>query len=624
VFQNMGTASNQMGIYSEVLSGTGNVWAGYFEANSTGGEAIGLYAKTSGGASVRAIKGEIVAPAGGSLTISSYASGIISVVGVGAGDTIQGEINGAAQVMTVSGGTLTGTTDWIGNQSQVIYGHGTFTLPHFSSYYASSGISGGATVTTAYGYRNKLDMEGTATTVYGFHNNILDTAGSGTVTDSIGYYDVGNNITNTTNAYHIFLAAHTTGTNKWGIYQAGANDQNYFSGDVTIGTTTVDSAKVTILSSASRGLSVTNTGATGIYTNVTSTSADLVGHSITVIGGASLTSAKGINISCTPALGATDSYGIYSSGHSSAGTIVDAYHIYLSGHGGGVTNKYGIYQVGTGDSNEFYGRTAFGTTAATDKQVKVYRTGDTGDAWGIHSVISTSSLANNNSWARAVFGEANGSNGTGLWIGGHFSYGNPTEVGTVSEGIAVMAQVNTDTIGTDLYNVYGFFLESMNVNSGDTVNSVYSLFLSATGGGGTVNNQRYGIFQAGANDLNVLRGNLAYDKQVYQENGVYDAGNTGTSLTLDFDNGNVQKCTMNNASITIANPSNAKDGAVYTICFIQDATASRTISTWGANWNWGDAGAPDFSGGTTSGDKFYVTVVVNGTELDAIYSGVKH
>ena len=119
-------------------------------------------------------------------------------------------------------------------------------------------------------------------------------------------------------------------------------------------------------------------------------------------------------------------------------------------------------------------------------------------------------------------------------------------------------------------------------------------------------------------------GDIKYSQQVYQDGGIYNGGSTGASFTPNFINGNLQKVTMSNASITITNPTNAKDGATYTICFVQDATASRTISTWGSDWNWGDSGAPDFSGGTAAGDKFYVTVIVNGTTLDAIYSGVKH
>lgn len=148
-----------------------------------------------------------------------------------------------------------------------------------------------------------------------------------------------------------------------------------------------------------------------------------------------------------------------------------------------------------------------------------------------------------------------------------------------------------------------------------------SIKLSTASAGTTAVTDRYVI---DVNGNHSFTGDVKYSQQVYQDGGMYSAGSTGTSFTPNFINGNLQKVTMSNASITITNPTNAKDGATYTMCFVQDATASRTIATWGSDWNWGDSGAPDFSGGTAAGDKFYVTVIVNGTTLDAIYSGVKH
>lgn len=148
-----------------------------------------------------------------------------------------------------------------------------------------------------------------------------------------------------------------------------------------------------------------------------------------------------------------------------------------------------------------------------------------------------------------------------------------------------------------------------------------SIKLSTASAGTTAVTDRYVI---DVNGNHSFTGDIKYSQQVYQDGGIYNGGSTGASFTPNFINGNLQKVTMSNASITITNPTNAKDGATYTMCFVQDATASRTIATWGSDWNWGDAGAPDFSGGTAAGDKFYVTVIVNGTELDAIYSGVKH
>jgi hypothetical protein len=69
----------------------------------------------------------------------------------------------------------------------------------------------------------------------------------------------------------------------------------------------------------------------------------------------------------------------------------------------------------------------------------------------------------------------------------------------------------------------------------------------------------------------------------------YDAGNSGTSATIDLSNGNVQKLTLTaDCTITLTNPSS---GAMRSLTLLvsQDGTGSRTI-TWPGSVNWGDAG----------------------------------
>jgi hypothetical protein len=239
------------------------------------------------------------------------------------------------------------------------------------------------------------------------------------------------------------------------------------------------------------------------------------------------------------------------------------------GTGATITGStYGIYQQGAGDLNYFAGNVGIATDPLVELHVK-----------GSQAII------------RLESSDATGKNYLEFWdtsaIKGYMGYGSGT---------------------TNVFSI-------VNYEAGEDLN------MWTTDSGGTT---RTAMIIDSDQNVSITNGNLSYNKQVYQTGGVYNAGNTGASLTLNFDNGNIQECTMNAASITIANPTNAKDGSTVTICFIQDATASRTIASWGSNWNWGDAGAPDFSGGTAAGDKFYVTVIVNGTELDAIYSGVKH
>jgi hypothetical protein len=63
---------------------------------------------------------------------------------------------------------------------------------------------------------------------------ISSPSGAGIVTTYHGLKSLGMAITNCTNAYHIYLDGHTTGTNKYGIYQAGANDLNVFKGGLQV------------------------------------------------------------------------------------------------------------------------------------------------------------------------------------------------------------------------------------------------------------------------------------------------------------------------------------------------------------------------------------------------------
>ena len=55
------------------------------------------------------------------------------------------------------------------------------------------------------------------------------------------------------------------------------------------------------------------------------------------------------------------------------------------------------------------------------------------------------------------------------------------------------------------------------------------------------------------------------------------------SITLDFDNGNVHEITLS-GSISLANPSNVKSGAAYTIILKQDGTGGRALSSIGSKF----------------------------------------
>lgn len=69
---------------------------------------------------------------------------------------------------------------------------------------------------------------------------------------------------------------------------------------------------------------------------------------------------------------------------------------------------------------------------------------------------------------------------------------------------------------------------------------------------------------------------------------IYNAGNTGTALTLDWTNGRKQKCTLTgNVTFTLSNPT---DGARYVIHLLTGAGSF--TATWPASVLWPSGTAP--------------------------------
>jgi len=75
----------------------------------------------------------------------------------------------------------------------------------------------------------------------------------------------------------------------------------------------------------------------------------------------------------------------------------------------------------------------------------------------------------------------------------------------------------------------------------------------------------------------------------------YSIGNSASSTTINWNNGEIQKIDMvaNITTLTISNP--LAVGSIYVLVLKQDGTGGRTIS-WPASVKWGDAGAPTLSG----------------------------
>lgn len=92
----------------------------------------------------------------------------------------------------------------------------------------------------------------------------------------------------------------------------------------------------------------------------------------------------------------------------------------------------------------------------------------------------------------------------------------------------------------------------------------------------------------------------------------FDAGNSGTAITLNLASGNVQKLTLTgNCTITLTSPASGAFRSLLLYVF-QDATGTRTI-TWPGSVKWGTAGAPTLSTAASKMDKILLDTVDGGT-----------
>lgn len=108
---------------------------------------------------------------------------------------------------------------------------------------------------------------------------------------------------------------------------------------------------------------------------------------------------------------------------------------------------------------------------------------------------------------------------------------------------------------------------------------------------------------------NLSAANITASGQVASS--INDAGNSGTSKTINWNDGNVQFVDMTgNVTFTFSNP---VSGAAYTLILKQDATGSRT-ATWPAGVQWPGGTAPTLSTAANSID--VVTLVYNGLDTE--------
>lgn len=95
-------------------------------------------------------------------------------------------------------------------------------------------------ITNAYGLNSAVVStlsNGTIVNGYGVGGKVYRASGTGTITNAFGLYSSIPTVGYATNAYGVYIDS-IQGTNNWGLYQADSANQNYFAGNVGIGTTT--------------------------------------------------------------------------------------------------------------------------------------------------------------------------------------------------------------------------------------------------------------------------------------------------------------------------------------------------------------------------------------------------
>ena len=99
---------------------------------------------------------------------------------------------------------------------------------------------------------------------------------------------------------------------------------------------------------------------------------------------------------------------------------------------------------------------------------------------------------------------------------------------------------------------------------------------------------------------------MAVPSQYYSAK--YDAGNSSTALTINWNNGNCQIVTLtDNCTLTFSNP---QAGGRYLLELLQDATGSRLV-TFSATVKWSGSTATTLT--TTAGRTDIITFFYNGT-----------
>jgi hypothetical protein len=337
------------------------------------------------------------------------------------------------------------------------------TIPNsnvFSTYYAGNVYainSAGATITSQQAGGLRTLSQNVAQNLFGGTNN-----GTFTHVSSIQILGFFNNndgiITPTiTNAYQLLINniddyTHSfTFTNRWGIYQEGANDRNYFAGNLLIGNNSDSGEKLQVNGNAKiAGILTINTSGQGT-TISTYYGANSLGLNIFIGGGGALS---------------VGAIGLTYQGSSNTSLGVEAF----------LANTTGYYNVAVGYRSLYANTTGYQNTGSGYFSLYSNTDGFRNTAFGINTLVSNTTGSNNTAIGfragGAPGGLANTTGSNNIFIGSDITGVSATEsnrtwIGsstTTSTWLAGNLLLGSTTNGAQRLQVTGTSLFAGNVS----------------------------------------------------------------------------------------------------------------------------------------------------------------
>lgn len=146
--------------------------------------------------------------------------------------------------------------------------------------YVATNLSTGYNVAQMSAVGALIQTSGTyasTTDAAAFHADSPSISATSLITNMYGLWVRGGSVTGTlTNRYGVYIDNLVGGTTRFGIYQAGVSDPNYFAGNVGIGTTS-PYAKLSVVGQVVGANFTATTTATNTFPNLTSTNATTTG-----------------------------------------------------------------------------------------------------------------------------------------------------------------------------------------------------------------------------------------------------------------------------------------------------------------------------------------------------------